>query len=61
MTSDPETLEADVPIAFAVNKMYSGDYRHVPITRGGRVEGVISLRDVLRFLGEWYPDLIPSG
>lgn len=61
MTSDPETLEADVPIAFALNKMFAGDYRHVPVTREGRVEGVVSLRDVLRFLGEWYPDLIPAS
>ena len=61
MTSDPETLEADVPIAFALNKMCAGDYRHVPVTRDGRVAGVVSLRDVLRFLGEWYPDLIPAS
>ena len=60
MTPEPETLEADAPIAFALNKMSSGDYRHIPITRDGRVEGMISLRDVLRFLSEWYPDLIPS-
>jgi CBS domain-containing protein len=61
MTSDPETLEVDVPIAFALNRMSSGDYRHIPVTRDGRVEGVISIRDVLRFLSEWYPDLIPSS
>ena len=60
MTPEPETLDADAPIALALNKMSNGDYRHIPITRDGRVEGVISLRDVLRFLSEWYPDLIPS-
>ena len=60
MTREPETLEADAPIAYALNKMSSGDYRHVPVTRDGRVEGIISLRDVLRFLSEWYPDLIPD-
>ena len=60
MTTDPVTLEADAPIAFALNKMSSGDYRHVPVTRGGHVVGVLSLRDVLRFLSEWYPDLIPT-
>ena len=60
MTTEPETLEADAPIAFALNKMSSGDYRHVPVMRDGHVEGVVSLRDVLRFLSEWYPDLIPA-
>ena len=61
MTTGPETLEVDTPIAFAFNKMSSGDYRHVPVTRDGRVEGVVSLRDTLRFLSEEYPDLIPPG
>ena len=61
MTREPETLEAVAPIAYALNKMASGDYRHVPVTRDGRVEGVVSLRNVLRFLSEWYPDLIPSA
>ena len=61
MTTEPETLEVDAPIAFALNKMSSGDYRHVPVTRDGRVEGIVSLRDVLQFLSESYPDLIPTG
>ena len=30
MTLDPETLDADAPIAFALNRMSSGDYRHIP-------------------------------
>lgn len=61
MTPNPVTLEIDAPIAFALNHMASGDYRHVPVTRDGTVVGVVSLRDVLRFLSEWYPDLIPAG
>ena len=58
MTTEPETLEFDALLALAFNKMSSGDYRHIPVTRDGRVEGVVSLRDGLRFLSEWYPDLI---
>lgn len=61
MTPDPVTLEIDAPIAFALNRMSSGDYRHVPVMRDGIVVGVISLRDVLTFLSEWYPDLIPAA
>jgi CBS domain-containing protein len=60
MTPDPETVEADAPIAFALNKMEVGDFRHVPVTRDGRLCGVISTRDVVEFLARRYPDLIPT-
>ena len=59
--SGPDTLEIDALLTFAFNKMSSGDYRHIPVTRDGRVEGIVSLRDGLRFLSEWYPDLIQAG
>lgn len=60
MTPDPEKLDVGSPIAFALNRMAVGDFRHLPITRDGRLEGIISLRDILRFMSEWYPDLIPA-
>jgi CBS domain-containing protein len=50
MTPQPETLEADDKIAFALHKMDLGGYRHVPILKDGRLEGVISVRDILRYL-----------
>jgi CBS domain-containing protein len=50
MTPQPETLEADDKIAFALHKMDVGGYRHVPILKDGRLEGVISVRDILRYL-----------
>jgi CBS domain-containing protein len=59
MTPDPETVEADAPIAFALNRMEVGDFRHVPVTRGGRLCGMISTRDVVEFLAQRYPELIP--
>jgi CBS domain-containing protein len=60
MTPGPESLEIDTPIAYAVNRMALGDFRHLPVTRNGRIEGVISLRDVLAWLARWYPDLLPA-
>jgi CBS domain-containing protein len=59
MTRDPSRLDADAPIAYALNRMSNGDFRHLPITQDGRLVGIISLRDVLDFLSEWYPDLLP--
>ena len=61
MTSEPETLEVTAPIAFALNRMAVGDYRHIPVTKKGRLVGIVSIRDVLAFLSARYPDLIPAA
>jgi CBS domain-containing protein len=50
MTPNPETLTANDTLAFALHKMDIGGYRHLPIVRDGRPEGVISVRDVLRHI-----------
>ena len=50
MTTDPVTLETNDKIAFALHKMNLGGYRHVPILFQGDLVGVISIRDILRYL-----------
>ncbi len=52
MTPLPGTLEAGNKIIFAVHKMAIGGYRHVPIVEGDRPVGVISIRDILRYVEE---------
>ena len=52
MTSDPVTLETSDKIAFALQKMNVGGYRHIPILFDGQLAGVISIRDILRYLTE---------
>ncbi|HEX2474486.1 MAG TPA: CBS domain-containing protein [Lacipirellulaceae bacterium] len=52
MTPDPVTLETNDKIAFALHKMNVGGYRHIPILFGGKLAGVISIRDILRYLTE---------
>jgi CBS domain-containing protein len=52
MTPDPVTLETSDKIAFALQKMNVGGYRHVPILFAGKLAGVISIRDILRYLTE---------
>ncbi|MDP6444899.1 MAG: CBS domain-containing protein [Pirellulaceae bacterium] len=53
MTPNPQRLEAGAKIAFAVHRMDLGGYRHVPIVdANGRTTGVISARDILRYLSE---------
>jgi len=50
MTSSPETVAADDTLAFALHKMDVGGYRHLPVVRDGKPEGVISVRDMLRHI-----------
>jgi CBS domain-containing protein len=57
MTADPEMLEGSTRLAFALNRMSLGDFRHLPLTRNGELQGIISLRDFLALLFKWYPDL----
>jgi signal-transduction protein with cAMP-binding, CBS, and nucleotidyltransferase domain len=52
MTPNPETLEAKDKIAFALHKMNVGGYRHIPILDNGELVGIISIRDILRYLTE---------
>jgi CBS domain-containing protein len=50
MTPNPETLDLDDKIAFALHKMDVGHYRHLPLLDDGRVAAIVSARDILRFI-----------
>ncbi len=52
MTSSPDTIQSDAPIAFALHKMDIGGYRHIPVLTAGKVTGIISVRDILRYITE---------
>jgi CBS domain-containing protein len=52
MTQNPVTLDTGDKIAFALHKMNVGGYRHLPILFDGNLAGVISIRDILRYLTE---------
>ena len=53
MTPQPETLDAAAKIAFAAHRMDQGGYRHLPIVADdGQLSGIISVRDILRYLTE---------
>jgi len=54
MTTNPETLTDEDSLAFAVNKMSVGGFRHIPILRGARVVGILSVRDVLKYLSRLF-------
>jgi CBS domain-containing protein len=50
MTPNPETVEEDDSIGFAIHKMDIGGYRHLPVLQAGVPVGIISVRDVVRHL-----------
>ena len=59
MTPRPETLRAKDPVAYAVNKMSVGRFRHVPLVDGdGAPAGMISVRDIADFIVELCPEEI---
>ncbi len=56
MSSDPECLQEDSKVAWVLNMMAVGGFRHVPVvnTRKWPVS-VVSVRDVVEFLVESFP------
>jgi len=59
MTRDPETLALDAKLAWALNMMSVGGFRHLPVTdHQGRPALIISVRDIVEFLVESFPSEI---
>jgi CBS domain-containing protein len=53
MTPNPQTVVADAKLAYAVQRMDLGGYRHLPIVgEGGKLVGIISARDIVRHVTE---------
>jgi len=59
MTADPEALTLDARLAWALNMMSVGGFRHLPITNDrGEPAFVVSVRDIVEFLVESFPSEI---
>ncbi|MCZ6464904.1 MAG: CBS domain-containing protein [Proteobacteria bacterium] len=59
MTADPETLPAKAQVSWVLNMMSVGGFRHVPVVDdAGRPVSVVSVRDVVQFLVEAFPNEI---
>ena len=51
MTANPTSVPSDMPVQEALQVMLDGGYRHLPIMDGKKVVGVVSMRDISRWLG----------
>ena len=47
MTPNPRTVQADSPFSLALQIMYEGGFRNVPVVENGRPVGLVSARDAL--------------
>ncbi len=58
MTPSPATITKDDSIAYALHAMDLGGYRHMAIVdETGRSTGIISVRDILRYLYEQFGEV----
>ena len=59
MTTEPETLSPDDPVAYALNRMNMGGYRHVPLLDdSGTPVGIISVKDIVQWIVKEFPNEI---
>lgn len=56
MTQDPESLPVDAKLAWALNMMSIGGFRHLPVTdERGWPAFIVSVGDIVQFLVESFP------
>lgn len=54
MTAQPETLTAEDPIAFALNLMHLGHYRHIPLVdEENEPVGIITSKDIIKYISQF--------
>ena len=58
MTKHPETIDASDSTDHAAALMIHGGFRHLPVLDGGKVAGILSIRDLMRVALE---DSVPRG
>ena len=55
MTENPEYLAPEDPLAYALNKMYIGGFRHVPIVNDSMVPvGLISISNIISTIADYF-------
>src|SRR5262245_9204932 len=56
MTRHPDTIEPQDTTDHAASLMIHGGFRHLPVVEGGKVVGIVSIRDLIRLgLGDETP------
>jgi len=50
MSANPMTIDPSTSVVAALDRMFSGGFRHLPVVSGQAVVGVVSIRDLARSL-----------
>jgi signal-transduction protein with cAMP-binding, CBS, and nucleotidyltransferase domain len=59
MIAEPQTLNPEESLAEAIHAMVEGGYRHIPLVdERGHYAGLMSSRDVLRFIADHFADAV---
>jgi CBS domain-containing protein len=48
MTLEPRTIDADATVGEALDLMLSAGFRHLPVTEGGGLVGIVSMTDLVQ-------------
>ncbi len=55
MTKEPFTGTPDLTVQEALEIFHSEPFRHMPILRGGKIAGILSIRGLMAFISEHLP------
>lgn len=59
MTPKPESFKPEDSIAFAMNAMSVGGYRHMPVVDDNNIPlAIISVKDIIGFIVEHFPEIV---
>ncbi len=56
MTPDPQTIKASDSVVLALELMSKRGFRHLPVTEGGKLYGIVSIRDLYKNVKEQMDD-----
>lgn len=57
MTPNPESFQPDDSIAFVLNAMHVGGYRHVPVVdEQGKPLAIVSVKDIVAFIIDYFSE-----
>lgn len=58
MTPAPVTVHPKEPIGLAIRRMDEGGYRHLPVVVDGEPVGVLSVKRIVHYLVEHFPETV---
>jgi CBS domain-containing protein len=59
MTPEPECLTLDDGIAYALNMMSVGGFRHIPLVDSAhRPTGIVAMRDIVDYIVDMFPEAV---